>query len=213
MRRLTTVTSIEEGHTCERHGIADADGGSRSQRRLDRPGAWSFRRCRVRRAHALQAHPSPSIGPGTWKPLQRGTQTATLSPGSQKVQFDAKKGRRLPYGPADYMTRFPSASLLTGPRCYLGGQPARFIERGIAQHNHKKCKDGQDRDGDDQTLYWHVVSPFDPSSIRQGKCQVGVDLDQPRPLICARSIEVSCDRGYGVRRHPDVALHARSVSR
>lgn len=44
----------------------------------------------VERTHALQAHPLPSIGPGTWKPLQRGMQTATLSAGSQKVQFDAK---------------------------------------------------------------------------------------------------------------------------
>ncbi|RUV49570.1 MAG: hypothetical protein E5X43_09405 [Mesorhizobium sp.] len=155
MRRLTTVTSIEEGHTRERHGIADADGGSRSQRRLDLPGA-----CRVS-SSACAPNASFAIN-WSWnvEAASTGMQTATLSPGSQKVQFDAKKGRRLPYGLADYMTRFPSASLLTGPRCYLGGQPARFIERGIAQHNHKKCKDGQDRDGDDQTLYWHVVSPL-----------------------------------------------------
>jgi hypothetical protein len=28
-RRLTTVTRIEKGHTCKRHGIAAAEGGTR----------------------------------------------------------------------------------------------------------------------------------------------------------------------------------------
>ncbi|WP_292178348.1 hypothetical protein [Mesorhizobium sp.] len=36
MRRLATVTSIEEGHTCERHGIADAD---RQQPKSAPPGS------------------------------------------------------------------------------------------------------------------------------------------------------------------------------